>query len=153
MAVRFDPATLRVSGSSAVVQDGVLTKVSVGLSNATATSDGRILYVSGHAEDSAGRLVWLDRHGTRLATIGDPVEFPRNVRVSPDGRRIALTIGPPGQGQIWIYDVSGAAQPLKVTFQNHSLFRSGRRMANGSRIWSARGRTSGCSRYPQMAAR
>jgi serine/threonine-protein kinase len=44
------------------------------------------------------------------------------VRLSPDGQRVALTIGPPAQGQLWIYDLSGAAQPTKLTFTGHNLF-------------------------------
>jgi Tol biopolymer transport system component len=44
------------------------------------------------------------------------------MRLSPDGRRVVLTIGPPGQGQLWIYDLSGAAQPTKLTFKDHNLF-------------------------------
>jgi Tol biopolymer transport system component len=50
------------------------------------------------------------------------LELPRYQRLSPDGRRLALTIGPSTAGQIWIYDLAGSAQPLRLTFQDHNLF-------------------------------
>src|SRR5262249_16478287 len=67
------------------------------------------------------RLAWVDRSGTHVP-IGEALEYPRNLRMSPDGRRLALTIGPGGRGQIWVYDLKGAGQPLKLTVQGHNLF-------------------------------
>ena len=122
MAVRFDVNTLRTTGAPVVVQEGVYTKVGLGVANVTSTDAGIVGYVSGHASDESGRLVWLDRAGRRDASISEPVEAPRGLRLSPDGRRVAVTIGPPGRGQIWIYDVAGGVQPLKLTFQNHNIF-------------------------------
>ena len=52
----------------------------------------------------------------------DLASIPRYPRLSPDGRRLALTIGPSDAGQIWIYDLAGSAQPLRLTFQDHNLF-------------------------------
>jgi Tol biopolymer transport system component len=50
------------------------------------------------------------------------LELPRYPRLSPDGRRLALTVGPSNAGQIWIYDLAGSVQPLRLTFQDHNLF-------------------------------
>jgi serine/threonine-protein kinase len=43
-----------------------------------------------------------------LSLLGDP-------RVSPDGHRLALTVGGGNGASVWTYDLSGAAQPLKLT--------------------------------------
>jgi len=34
---------------------------------------------------------------------------------------MALTVGPPGQGQIWVYDLAGQTQPAKLTVRDHNL--------------------------------
>jgi serine/threonine protein kinase/Tol biopolymer transport system component len=123
MAVRFDATTLQVAGSPVAVQDGVFTKVADGVANVASAADGTTVYVSGRNAGSFRRLVWVDRRGTHVAPVVEqPLESARNPRLSPDGRRLALTVGPNGHGNIWIYDLGGAAQPLKLTFQDHNTF-------------------------------
>jgi Tol biopolymer transport system component len=41
--------------------------------------------------------------------------WPRHPRVSPDGHRLALTIGGGNFGSVWTYDLTGTAQPVKLT--------------------------------------
>lgn len=89
------------------------------------------MYVAGLGADSQRRLAWLDRSGKRLGTAVDEyLEGARNPRLSPDGRRVALTVGNTARSHIWIYDLTGAEQPLKLTHRDHTTF------AN----WSADGR-------------
>jgi Tol biopolymer transport system component len=121
MATDFDAATLRVAGSPTLVASGVFNKGAD--ANIAGASDGTMVYVSGHYTPPLNRLAWVDRSGKHAATsIGAELESPRSLRISPDGQRVALTAGPAGQGQIWIYDLTGAAQPTKLTFQDHNLF-------------------------------
>jgi serine/threonine-protein kinase len=54
--------------------------------------------------------------------VDQPLEHPRNVRLSPDGMRLALTIGPSGQGDVWVYDVRRTAQSVRMTFRDHNTF-------------------------------
>jgi serine/threonine-protein kinase len=122
MVARFDAGSLRLEGTPVAFLDGVFTKAGVGVSNITFSSTGTLVYASGHTDNRIARLVWLDRHGTRVGVISEPVERPRGMKLSPDGRRIAVGVGPPAQGQIWIYDASGSSQPLKLTSLNHNLF-------------------------------
>ena len=123
MAVRFDAATAQVTGAPVVVEDGVFTKTANYAANVAVAANGTAAYVVGHDAAKLNRIVWADRHGTRVgALINEPVEFPRNIRISPDGRRVVLTIGPPSNGQLWIYDAAGAAQPQKLTFRDHGAF-------------------------------
>ena len=123
LAVRFDAATLAVREPSAVVQDGVATKFSDGVSNVAVAANGNAAYVSGSSAPLPGRLVWFDRRGTRLASVVEQtLPDPRNLRLSPDGRRLVATVGPSGLGDIWVFDVSGATQPLKLTFRDHNTW-------------------------------
>jgi serine/threonine-protein kinase len=124
MAVAFDASRVRVTGSPIALQDNASSKIPVGsATNLAIAGDGTALYVAG--SDAAGprRVVWVDRRGTHIAPIAEQVlQFPRYPRLSPDGRRLALTTGPIIAGNIWIYDLSSGAQPLKLTFQDHNLF-------------------------------
>ena len=93
------------------------------MTNLSSALDGTAVYVSGQSEPTKKRLAWIDRAGTHAITpFGVELEYPRILRISPDDRRVALSVGPPGQGQIWIYDLSGATQPTRLTFKDHNLF-------------------------------
>jgi serine/threonine-protein kinase len=123
MAVPFDVSTLQKTGEPLVLQDGVATKAATGVANVATASDGNGVYVSGRGATAMHHLVWVDRRGTLVARItAQPVEQPRFLRVSPDGRRLALTIGSSSSGQIWVYDLTGPEQPRRLTFQDHNLF-------------------------------
>jgi serine/threonine protein kinase len=121
MASDFDVATLRVIGSPVAIASGVFNKPANGVVNVSMTSDGTAVYVSGHEAPMRNRLVWVDRSGPHLPITGE-LEYPRFVRLSPDDRRVAVTIGPPAQGQLWVYDLSGATQPTRLTIKDHNLF-------------------------------
>ena len=123
MAARFDLAAMRVDGAPISIQGGAFAKGTDGVSNIALAENGTAIYVSGHNTAGMGRLVWVDRHGARTGiAVDDVLEYPRNPRLSPDGKRLALTVGRPGYGQIWVYDLARPAEPLKLTFQDHNLF-------------------------------
>jgi serine/threonine protein kinase/Tol biopolymer transport system component len=143
MAVPFDVSTLTATGSPLPLQEGVATKIANGVANVATASDGTGVYVSGRPPTAARKLVWVDRSGTHVTPIvAQPLESPRYVRLSPDGRRLAVTIGPTTAGHIWVYDLAGSVQPLKLTFQDHNLFAiwspDGKRIAFISRAGSDR---------------
>ncbi len=56
------------------------------------------------------QLRWVDRTGREIALVGAPAEY-ENLRLSPDGRRVAVSIREPGtkHASIWIYDASRGA--------------------------------------------
>jgi serine/threonine-protein kinase len=123
MAVPFDVTVLRTTGSPVSVQDGVFTKIDQNVLNAVSATDGTTTYVSGRNAGIGGRPVWVDRRGVQVARVVEqPLEDPRYPRLSPDGGRLALTVGPSARGNVWIYDLNRANQPLKLTFQGHNIF-------------------------------
>jgi Tol biopolymer transport system component len=100
-----------------------LTRAGEAVSNVTSATDGTVAFVAGHDPSRRMRVMSVDRHGTPTRAItSEPLEYPRFPRISPDGRRLALTAGPGGFGQLWIFDLDGRNQPVKLTFQNHNLF-------------------------------
>ena len=104
MAVRFDPSTLEAA-TPVPVQDGVFTSVVDGIANASFAADGTAVFLSGHHADAPGEIVWLDPSWrARGPVLSQRLENPSNPRLSPDGRRLALTAGPRGLGQVRVFD-------------------------------------------------
>jgi serine/threonine-protein kinase len=124
MAVRFDAGRLQTIGSP-VPLDGPEMAGPVengGASPVTFAANGTAVYVSGHPDAQRQRVMWIDRQGTAVPAIGQPLDVPRFVRLSPDGHYMALTTGPPIRGDIWVFDLTGGAQPIRVTHDDHNIF-------------------------------
>ena len=100
-AVRFDLSRLETVGDAVPVQQGILTK-DFGAANFDLARDGSLVYVSGTGGRAATRsLVWVSREGQEEALDAEPGNYT-NVRVSPDGGRLALD----RDGDIWTYDTT-----------------------------------------------
>jgi len=123
MAVPFDVEKLSIIGSPVAVEQGILTKGAVaeaGSADFSVGSDGSLIFAPARTIDLQ-KLSWFDRSGKRVGSVTDqPLQIPRYPRLSPDGRRLAITIGPSNAGEIWIYDLTGASQPFKLTFKGHN---------------------------------
>src|SRR5262249_30735373 len=123
MAVPFDVKNLRIGGAGVPVQSRVSPKSLTGgrLANFSVASNGSLACVPVGGSDFRS-LIGSDRGGRRLASLAaQPLEFPRYPRLSPDGGRLAITLGPANEGQIWIYDLKGAGQPVRLTSRGHNL--------------------------------
>src|SRR5205823_11356351 len=112
-AVPFDVRHARVTGTPIRLSDAVPV-VGNGLVRAVVSRSGTLLYASGSAD---GDLVLVDPQGkteTVLATP-KPYTYPR---FSPDGKRIAVSIGSTSSVDVWIYDIASKT-PTKVTTQGY----------------------------------
>ena len=114
MAVPFDVKSRRTTGAPIPVQDSVRMKGGGGSDHAEAAMShaGGLVYLRGIVDR---RLVWVDRLGAaRPAHEGlGEYTFPR---LSPDGRRIAITIANGTKIDIWVLDRSaGILTPLSTT--------------------------------------
>ncbi len=75
-------------------------------------ADGTLVYSdSGTTRSASQQLVWKDRSGTTLTTIGQPQLAIQTPRLSPDGRRVAVRGVEEGQGDIWLHEVD---RPVKT---------------------------------------
>jgi Tol biopolymer transport system component len=105
-AVGFDLATLTLTNRAAVpVLDHVNTNARSGAASFGLSHDGSLVYVSGPATEASrpARLVYMDRDG-RQEPLGLPVRNYAWPRISPNGRRLAVTIAEPGNTDVWIVD-------------------------------------------------
>jgi serine/threonine protein kinase len=101
----FDPERLRFTGPPMPVLARVAPRGAPGMSIAVSQS-GSLAYI----DQPAGQLVWVDHDGTARPAVDE-----RHVygwpRLSPDQRRIAVTVGESGwdRFEIWMYDLRRGA--------------------------------------------
>jgi len=79
----------------------------------TVSLNGTMVYLEGPPEKQWEQLVWRDRGGSLLGTIGEPQESITYPHLSPDGRKVAVTGVENGNQDIWIHEV---ARPVKTNF-------------------------------------
>jgi Tol biopolymer transport system component len=107
MAMPFDAGTLRTSGTPTVLLDSVDSAGAPFLTHA-----GGLVFGRGATKS---RLVWVDRMGRATPALAEVRDFS-HVRLSPDGRRAAVTIiaaNAARQTDVWIVDLaSGTLAPL-----------------------------------------
>jgi serine/threonine-protein kinase len=107
-AVPFDLQSLSVSGPRRKVIDGVLTTPSSGAAHFDVSSNGNLVYVPGGIAYGRTAILRADLtgHSKPVANLAQSVI---NLKMSPDGRKIALAVSA-ANDDIWLYDIgSGAA--------------------------------------------
>ena len=85
LARTFDPGTLRLTGQPLPIAEQV-ERTTGSRRGAFAVSQSGVLAFRQHTET---QLVWFDRGGRRLETVGPPGLY-RNPALSPDGKRLAV---------------------------------------------------------------
>ena len=103
-AWRFDPRSLKLVGEPVPAFERVRYGTEDNLL-AVSAAGNRLAYLSWFM---ARRLVWVDRKGHELGTLGEIAGY-EDVRVSPDGRKVAAALRDPSHGQnqdVWVLDAS-----------------------------------------------
>ena len=105
LAQPFDAVELRLSGQPSAIADRVAAVAPTGSGDFATSADGQLL-VYRHGVQ-ASRLVWMDRSGRQVGSIGEP-EYFGLVRISPDGGRLVTDVEDPATGghDLWLYDLS-----------------------------------------------
>jgi eukaryotic-like serine/threonine-protein kinase len=105
LAQPFDAEKGRVSGQPVTITGGVSVFAPTGGAEFGASANGQLIVYRLRAP--ASRLVWMDRSGRQLGSVGQPGFFGL-VRISPDGRRLAADVEDPGSGgrDVWLYDLA-----------------------------------------------
>jgi Tol biopolymer transport system component len=112
VAQSFDAKTLQLSGDAISVADGLHYFRSAANAGFSTSQNGAVAYQAGA---STSRLVWFDRKGNEIGTVGTPGVYG-SVRISPQGQHLAVEVVDPrsGTSDIWIHDVSREA-PTRLT--------------------------------------
>jgi eukaryotic-like serine/threonine-protein kinase len=127
-AIAFDLTRLDTIGDGAVVVPQIAT-LPTGVAEFDLARDGTLVYVaSGGARSTPRTMVWVDRRG-REEPIPTPPRPYSNVRLSPDGTRIATEIAE-DEHDIWVWDL--VRQTLTKVTTDPGL--------DESPVWTADGR-------------
>lgn len=103
LAHPFDPRSLRVTGEAMPVASKIYSFAKTGAADFS-VSGSALAYES---VTSRSQLVWVDRAGHEVATIGPADINVKSARLSPDGLRLATAVYDVERGEqdLWIFDV------------------------------------------------
>jgi hypothetical protein len=106
MAQPFDAARLETTGEAVPVVQDVRMDERFSLGVFSVSQNGILGYQTGK-EESQAQLVWFDRSGKRLTTVGEPENYyPGFLNLSPKGTRVAVGIlDAAGLSDIWLLDL------------------------------------------------
>jgi len=101
LAAPFDPASRTITGETRAVVDGVLSETHIGvISHYSVSDEGTLVFLPGESHGSGASPVWVRLDGTT-----EPMPIPPNSylspRISPDGRRILLSLRT-GTQTLWL---------------------------------------------------
>lgn len=103
-AVPFDLKRGQVVGAPVPVLQGVLGVPESGAAYFAVSDDGSLAYIPGRIQADVGKLVWVDRKGN-VQPLPAPAQNYSRPRISPDGKRVAVGVGPAGGGDAWVYNL------------------------------------------------
>jgi Tol biopolymer transport system component len=114
-AIPFDLDKLETHGTAVPVLDDVAYQTTTGTGQFDVARTGTLVYRRASGGASAmTTLQWVDPTGTRAPLRAQPGVY-QNPRLSPDGKRIALTVIEGGSQDVWVYDPQRDAMP-RLTF-------------------------------------
>jgi eukaryotic-like serine/threonine-protein kinase len=126
VAQRFDSKSLKTSGDAVPLAERIGTN-NIGLARFSVSREGTLAYRTG---ESDGRLVWVDRSGRELESVGEPGLYG-DPALSPEGQRLAFhqTDARNGKSDVWIRDLARGVSS-RFTFGDGN---------NGSALWTPDG--------------
>jgi Tol biopolymer transport system component len=116
MAMPFDPQRLAITGTPVPVVEGVLQSPITGAAQYSFSATGSLVYASGGLHATQRKLAWVDRKGVEQALPASAHAY-RYPRLSPDGRRVAVTIEE-SESHIWLYELARDTL-TRLTFQGN----------------------------------
>ena len=136
MAVPFDLERLEVTGASLPVIEDVMQAVyapdsafDTGAAQFSVSGSGSLVYVQGGIHPPLRKsLVWVDREG-RAQPLAAPERGYWYPRLSPDGRRVSVSIQEGEQLDVFVYDMSRGTL-TRVTLEG----------MNDSPVWASDGK-------------
>ncbi len=110
MAAPFDLDELKLTGAPAVIAEGIRTGI-LGAALFSVSDSGSLAYVSGvydlERSPNNSTLVWADRKGQEEPLDAEPRHYDSfRPRLSPDGRRLAVSRFFSINRDVWIYDLA-----------------------------------------------
>jgi serine/threonine-protein kinase len=132
VAAPFDTESRELTGPLLPVLDDVAA-ASADAAHLSVSRNGVLSYLSGTAADRT--VVLVDRDGRETPLLAEPRQY-EDLRLSPDGNRLAIHVAESNEGDIWIHE--GETGTLsRLTFESENFYPvwtpDGRRIAYTSR--------------------
>ena len=143
LAVPFDPKGLRITGEPFPISEKIAGDPSSGIAYFAVSGAGTLAYFPGATETVENKLLVTDRKGAVTELPLPPREY-RFPRLSPDGTRIAFSIGS-GRGlddEVWVYQLAGGAL-TRLTFNGGNFNPLWSKDGQGLTYVSARAKNEG----------
>ena len=128
-AAPFDLRARAVTGTAAPVVQHVTSSSSEGAAQLAFSGTGRMAYLRGGPLLPQYPIIWVDRRGGVTSLLDEPGTYA-SPRISPDGRRLSLTVLRDGNWDVWVYDLERHVM-TRLTFDEGT---------DTEQIWSPDGR-------------
>ena len=121
-AIPFDLERLETRGTAIPVLDDVGYTATLGAGGLDASRSGILVYrrAGANVAASASTLQWVDTAGRKVPLRATPGSYS-NVRLSPDGTRVALLQFSTAGTDVWVYDAQRDAM-RRLTFVRGNYF-------------------------------
>jgi Tol biopolymer transport system component len=124
----FDIKKMKATGSPAPIVQGVTASSGNGGTQISFSDTGALAYVSGEIGVPEYPVMMMDRNGVVSTLWGEPGAYA-NPKLSPDGRRLSMTVLRDGNWDVWVYDLERKVS-TRLTF--HDGY-------DGDQVWSPDG--------------
>jgi serine/threonine-protein kinase len=106
-AVSYDAGKRRVTGEPGMVEAGAVSL--------SVSEEGSLLFMEGNDKKGPNELVWVDRSGKVVGSVGAVHPGLSNEVLSPDGRRVAFTAIQADNEDVWVRDLARGID-TRITF-------------------------------------
>jgi len=113
LAQKFDGSSGTVSGDPVLLANTVEYDSGTWHTTFSVSQDGLLIYEPG-SKVLGTDLVWVDRKGNNQGKVAERAFYKGSGRISPDGKRLAVSSGDP-QADIWVLDFATGAH-TRLTF-------------------------------------
>ena len=110
-AAPFDPAKLETTGEPFLVASGAFFP--------SMSREGTLTFIR-RIWSEPRQLVIVNRTGAVERAVGEPQPGLSGPVIAPDGRRIAVIVGPPSRQDVWIYDLQRSDR-RRLTFLENDV--------------------------------
>ena len=124
----FDIKKMEATGSPAPIVQGVTSSDASGGAQISFSNTGTLAYVSGEIGVPEYPIKKMDRNGVVSMLWEEPGTYA-NPQISPDGRRLSMTVLRDGNWDVWIYDLERKVA-TRLTFYDGY---------DGDQVWSPDG--------------
>ena len=119
-AVEFDLNHLEIRGTPVPLLEDVAANADTGGGQYDVARNGTLVYRGGKSSTAGWPVAWMDYTGNMQPLLAAPGQYYMP-RFSPDGQRLALSVGPIGGGDIQVYDWQ-RDRMTRLTFSQGNLF-------------------------------